>query len=109
MYSYNDQVEHLKQHPEDILPHWNSARGIFKIVGARMHEDGRTIDANLSGGGCLTMIKIGANAVIDGIINEVLTEKIREDDRIPSSPSRITTDHLEVFKEYQEYADSLIK
>lgn len=106
-YSYDNQIAYLKENPDKIIEHWNEAKGIFKIIGASMDEKGKTIGVSHDGG-CLTMVKIGADVVINGSVNIELTQKIRDDSRVPCSPSRTTTSDLEVFKEYQEYADSLI-
>jgi len=109
MYSYDEQIKELTEDPSSIVPHWNQAKGLFKFVGEEVNENGVGEKVTRKDAGCLTMIKGGSHfAYINGKIDYELTEKIRLDPRVPMSSMEITVDSLPVFKEYQEYADSLV-
>lgn len=110
MFSYDDQIAYLKENPDEIVSHWNQGKGIFKFVGEEINEDGIGKKQTLVHHGCLTMIRSGDHAVyINGVINDELTKKIKEDQRIPIRSKDVKVENLEAFKEYQELADSLIK
>lgn len=109
-FSYDDQIAFLKEHPEQILSHWNQAKGLFKFVGEETNSDGIGEKETRDGHGCLTMIKSGFHlAYINGEVHVELSKKIKEDNRVPLYSGKIRIKDLEVFKEYQELADSLTK
>lgn len=105
--TYDEQIAHLTEHPEDIYFHWMNpsiSGPLFKYVG--ITEDDRLHDRC----GCLTMIREYPNrfkAIIGGTVDVKLTEEIANDVRIPERPHYITPDQLPVFKEWQERIDAL--
>lgn len=109
MFSYDNQIAYLKENPDMISDHWSEAKGIFKFVGEKMDDEGVGHEKNPDNHGCITMIKGGGHvAYINGEVHLEITQKIKEDPRIPSFSGLVTVEDLELFKEYQEYADSLI-
>lgn len=98
-YDYQAQIERLTKNPEHVYSEWIEALGLFQFIG----------DPNIHyNAGCLTHIKsTNSVAFINGGINEELTTKIKEDERIPSSGSYIKPEHFAVFLEYRNIIDNL--
>jgi hypothetical protein len=104
--TYDEQIAELTAHPENIRLFWGQAEGLFKML-----EPPKT---NIIQSGCLTMIKdsrfIDSYAFnLDGTVNKELTEKIRNDERIPGDATEITIDVLPIFKQYQEEYDEMLE
>lgn len=110
--SYDEAVQFLQEHPEKIYSTWcnpytHKAGRLFDYLTANRgklywEQDGQSYQC-----GCLTQLKGGDDCY--RIPQEELLQQIREDPRIPIQGEDITVEHLEVFKEYQELADKLIR
>ena len=102
MDKYDEAVEYLKDHPDNIREAWINPAGemggcLFGFVsGSRRtgRVDGQSV-------GCLTTIVLG----IDVAETEGLTVAIRADDRLPDSDLGITVELLPVFAEWQRRID----
>lgn len=83
---YDKAMAYLFKHPEKIPLWWSHGRTLFQLV---------------PNSGCLTMIR---NQRL--IRPETPLEKeIAADTRLPDSPTKITTDHLPIFAEWQRRID----
>lgn len=108
MDKYDEQIAYLKVFPDRIEEDWNTAAGIFRIVGEDFHDGDRW---QLSG--CLTQMKRKDGkhtefyAIINGELNLEITEAIQNDPRIPANFSEITVDMLPAFAEWQRKIDKL--
>lgn len=104
-YNYDVQIASLTKNPALIERQWSEAEGLFKCIGGMAHPEA----------GCLTMIRnsqdgkhwLGRMAVINGVVDDKLTQEIREDERIPTKCADIKVEHLPIFKEWQERIDKL--
>lgn len=95
---YDEQIARLRNKSKyAILDEWVQAKGMFKMVGDGRHQEG-----------CITLIKLGKYyAYTHGVVNDKLTEAIRNDDRLPKYGTDITHDHLPVFAEWHRIIDLL--
>ena len=101
---YDEQIEYLKNHPEDIAVHWAIGKGLFKILEPR---ESRSMKS-----GCLTNIRLEQFLFalnLDESVNKEFTLQIRNDERIPAFSKNVTVEHLPVFKEWQEKYDELLR
>lgn len=100
--NYDEQIELLTKHPQEIEYHWCSGTGLFKII--------NDSENHIRDAGCLTTIRKHPEmnkAYIKGVVNEELTREIAADTRIPFDNKDITVQDLPVFKEWQERIDKL--
>src|SRR6187402_3166922 len=102
MNRYDKQIEHLTKYPAEIPLHWGQGVGLFKVIGA-----GLGLHA-----GCLTTIRdadplVMDKAYINGVIDEDITNAIKNDERLPKKNLDIKIEHLPIFKEWQEKIDKL--
>ncbi len=102
-YNYDEQIEYLTAHPQDIHHQWEAATGLFQFA-ARGNPSPYDSDC-----GCLTLIRRNSCmvAITNGEIDEALTQEIRNDTRLPKEVTSITLEHLPIFKYYQEKIDKL--
>lgn len=108
---YDEAIEYLRKHPEQISQAWGHASDhqagvLFAFVSeSRYGQWFGDLDC-----GCLTMVAgqrgdyhaFGADGRPDG----ALTDRIRNDVRIPTCASEITVESLPVFAEWQRELDS---
>jgi hypothetical protein len=99
---YDEAIEYLTKHPNDIYASWGSVDvergGVLFMFAARDSENGLDNDTPC---GCLTQIRAG---YLDAETSE-LTERIRADERIPKEAEEIKVEHLPVFAEWQRTLD----
>lgn len=104
---YDKQIKDLTENPWKIMSAWYMGKGLFKYVGRLKYES----DDLEYTSGCLTMIRKNPSyykALINGEVDEHLTQEIANDNRLPLDPERIKTEeHLLAFKEWQERIDKL--
>lgn len=104
---YDEQMETLNKNPNYIHSHWMCGKGIFAWVG-ECPDDNPDIMS-----GCLTQIRnktlglIDVKAIINGMVDEKLTEEITNDERIPMSIKDVTIEHLPIFLEWRLKIDAL--
>lgn len=101
MNKYDQQIAKLTENPNEIFSDWRYGVGLFNFLGRHTEE---------FNSGCLTQIrsdKESHKVIINGEVNEELTNKIHNDERIPYHAETITVKDLPVFKEYQELFDKL--
>jgi hypothetical protein len=104
-YDYDEQIAELTAAPEKIYMAWESGKGLFRIL------EPPELD-NIIDSGCLTMIRKSPRLHaynFDKTINEELSEKIRQDERLPSEAMNVTPEHLPIFKQYQEEYDEMLE
>lgn len=100
MDKYDIQIEELTRGTHSIVNAWSSGRGIFKMIG----EDHKKV-------GCLTMIRNNEYwfVEINGKRDDILTEAIRNDERIPKLTTEIKPSDLQVFAEWQRKVDKIME
>lgn len=97
-YDYDKQIAELTANPGEIYMAWESGKGLFRIL------EPPTLH-NIIDSGCLTMIRNSSRLHaynLDKTINEEFSERIRQDERLPSEAMNVTPEHLPIFKQYQE-------
>lgn len=107
MDKYDKHIESLlnSEDPiEEIHYDWSIGKDLFQFCSIKGKSVGGT------NCGCLTMIAYVNSVIehevkIDPSIDDMLTQQIRSDDRIPRSFADITTDDLPVFAEWQRKLD----
>lgn len=108
MNQYDIQIAELTRNPSKIGQHWLAATGLFKFIGNDIPF--------IAYAGCLTTIRCHSNkdvypipskAIINGEVDEELTQAIATDERIPKYYTDIKVEHLPVFKEWQEKIDAM--
>lgn len=93
---YGKHVTYLKEHPEKVFAHWCNSVGVFRFAG-KCGDDG---------GGCLTMIRLGAKTSASYIAaTPELTAEIRADERIPFDIHDAKDSDFTVFAEWQRRID----
>jgi len=95
---YDEAVKYLTAHPWKIADAWEHHR---RALGGCLFEYAGTPFVC----GCLTQVRDG----IKRAETESLTERIRADERIPTSPNAITVESLSVFAEWQRIIDTELK
>lgn len=110
--NYDEAIAYLKMKPEEIQTAWGNptqhpAGKLFEFLA----KDRDNIFWNNNGreciAGCLIQIKTGEP--LYRLPQTDLMDKIRRDPRVPMRVSDIIPNNLEVFKEYQELVDQLIR
>lgn len=92
---YDQEIQYLTEHPEEISHHWVSWSPLFAECGERGDQSC----------GCLTQVKNGNGVAA----NDALTSKILADERIPTGQSLVRIEHLPVFAEYQRLFDKMFQ
>ncbi len=99
--TYDEQIAKCTDQ-RSIAIEFISCSGIFKTIGN---------DIPSASAGCLIMIKarpLVYKAIVNGKVDEELTERIINDPLIPMSTSDITPEVLQHFKAIHEMIDTLI-
>ena len=101
---YDDAVEYLTAHPEEIHIAWAAhsnypAGALFRF--ASRSGGGERVERGVCG--CLTMIRGGGGRWIAA--TPELDLAIRQDERIPMDGAEITPDHLPIFAGWQRRID----
>lgn len=99
MDKYDKAVQKLTENPDLIEYAWLSPfgyeEGCLFLCASKSGDPTR-------GYGCLTMIRRKTDAMAE---TDSLTERIRADERIPTSLKEITAENLPVFAEWQRIID----
>ena len=109
MSRHDEQLKRLTATPKDISSEWSHAIGFFAGVG---NNPKFPAVANIPYI-CLTQMKLhlfnkeDVNILIKGEKHPELTEKLRNDNRIPRNGAGINTGNLKYFKEWWEEIDKL--
>jgi len=102
---YDRAINYLKSHPDEIYDAWDDSLHKAHSPFAHCTPSGHMDFVAHGRCGCLTEIRGGTKV---GWTPE-LTDEIRNDGRIPSSPQGITVDDLPVFAEWQRRLDKELR